>query len=135
MNIVRRRKARTKTTKSIRRIMNDNIPSFYTTLTLASLYVLSGVIQPLIMEIAKQAGLTDNKCQIYIMFAYYLGTASVCLLARNEDRLSWKTTIKTASVASIDIVAQTLNYTGMVYAGPTLFAIIYSSVTVWCALQ
>ena len=88
----------------------NNMPSFYTTLTLATLYVLSGVIQPLIMEIAKQAGLTDNKCQIYM--SYYLGTASVCLLARNEDRLSLKTTIKTASVASIDIIAQTLNYTG-----------------------
>jgi len=112
--------------------MNNTIPSFYTTLILASLYVTSGVIQPLIMEIAKQAGLTDNKCQIY-MFAYYLGTASVCLLARNEDRLSLKTTMKTASVA-IDIIAQTLNYTGMVYAGPTLFAIIYSSVTIWTAL-
>jgi len=111
----------------------NNTPSFYTTLTLATLYVLSGVIQPLVMEIAKQAGLTDNKCQIY-MFAYYLGTASVCLLARNEDRLSLKTTIKTASVASIDIIAQTLNYTGMVYAGPTLFAIIYSSGKSKCSL-
>ena len=85
MNIVRRRIAKTNryrynsTTFNKNQIdigIMNNTPSFYTTLTLASLYVISGVIQPLIMEIAKQAGLTDNKCQIY-MFAYYWNSVSM----------------------------------------------------------
>lgn len=37
-------------------------------------------------------------------------------------------------IATFDIAAQTLNYTGATLAGPTLFAVIYSSVTVWTAL-
>jgi drug/metabolite transporter (DMT)-like permease len=34
----------------------------------------------------------------------------------------------------IDIIAQTMNYSGATMAGPTIFAIVYSSVTIWCAL-
>ena len=60
--------------------------------------------------------------------------ASVAVLARHEDHLSLHTTIKTASVAMIDIIAQTMNYSGAIMAGPTIFAIVYSSVTIWCAL-
>ena len=37
-------------------------------------------------------------------------------------------------IALIDICAQAMNYTGATMAGPTIFAIIYSSVTVWAAL-
>merc|ERR1711907_807385 len=45
-----------------------------------------------------------------------------------------KTTIRVGCVALVDIVAQTINYAGSTMAGPTIFAIVYSSVTVWCAL-
>jgi len=41
---------------------------------------------------------------------------------------------KAAFIATIDIVAQTLNYTGSTFSGPTIFAIVYSSVTVWTAV-
>lgn len=37
-------------------------------------------------------------------------------------------------IAVFDIIAQALNYTGASLAGPTIFAIIYSSVTVWTAV-
>mmetsp|Transcript_18156 Transcript_18156/g.32433 ORF Transcript_18156/g.32433 Transcript_18156/m.32433 type:complete len:361 (+) Transcript_18156:122-1204(+) len=106
---------------------------FHITIFLVSLYVLSGVTQPLLMELAKQAGLADKSCQIYMQF-YYLGTASVVLLARSDEQLSWRTTFKTAGIACVDIMAQTMNYSGATMAGPTIFAIIYSSVTIWCAL-
>jgi hypothetical protein len=42
--------------------------------------------------------------------------------------------LKSASIAFIDIFAQTLNYTGSTLSGPTIFAIIYSSVTIWAAV-
>ncbi|KAL7547155.1 hypothetical protein ACHAWF_010472 [Thalassiosira exigua] len=106
---------------------------FRNTLAVVSLYVLSGVTQPLLMELAKQAGLADKSCQIYMLF-YYFGTASVAILARNDQPLSWERTIKAGLVATIDIVAQTMNYSGATMAGPTIFAIVYSSVTIWCAL-
>mmetsp|Transcript_2190 Transcript_2190/g.3068 ORF Transcript_2190/g.3068 Transcript_2190/m.3068 type:complete len:407 (+) Transcript_2190:810-2030(+) len=47
---------------------------------------------------------------------------------------TWQIWKKAGSVAIVDIVAQTLNYTGSTMAGPTIFAIIYSSVTIWCAV-
>lgn len=34
----------------------------------------------------------------------------------------------------MDIIAQTMNYSGATMAGPSIFAIVYSSVTIWCAL-
>ena len=42
--------------------------------------------------------------------------------------------MKTGLVAMIDVVAQTMNYSGATMAGPTIFAIMYSSVTIWVAL-
>jgi len=129
----------------------------------AAVYILSGVTQPLLMEEAKKNGLTDPSCQLY-MFFYYIGPASAVLKLlfdnkkskSNNDRnsdgndagnddgaasttsstisTSWSTLRNITCVALIDIVAQTMNYTGATMAGPTIFAIVYSSVTVWCAI-
>ena len=85
------------------------------------------------MEVAAIHGLADKRCQLYMLF-YYAGTAGVSLFSGSDESLSWTTTVKTAFVAAIDIVAQTMNYSGATLAGPTIFAIVYSSVTVWCAL-
>ena len=57
----------------------------------ASLYVISGVTQPLLMTICKAAGLADPNCQLYMLF-YYLGPASVglrmCLSAHECDTIT-----------------------------------------------
>jgi hypothetical protein len=37
-------------------------------------------------------------------------------------------------IAMIYIIAQAMNYTGSTLAGPTVFAILYSSVGIWTAL-
>lgn len=103
------------------------------TAALAAFYVLSGVTQPLIMTFAKDAGIANPSCQIY-MVAYYLGPACVTFIVPKEDWPSRSSMLKTACIACFDICAQALNYTGSGLAGPTLFAIIYSSVTVWTAL-
>jgi len=116
----------------------------------AALYVLSGSTQPLLMTLVKQSGLGDPTCQIYMLF-YYLGPALVSLSfcipssvrCSTDDsnnsrpasrRPSRNALIKSAGIASIDIVAQAMNYTGSTFCGPTIFAIIYSSVTIWTAL-
>ena len=105
------------------------------TLSLATLYVLSGVIQPLLVTVASAAGLADPTCQLY-MFFYYLGPAIVLFTVCHGDEgsHSWGTLRKIGSIAMVDVVSQTMNYTGSAMAGPTIFAIIYSSVTVWCAI-
>lgn len=97
-------------------------------------YVLSGVSQPLLVTLAKAAGLADPSCQLY-MLPYYLGPALIlpCSGFRLRD-YSGKAIIKTAAVATMDIASQVMNYTGSSMCGPTIFAIIYSSVTVWAAV-
>ena len=114
----------------------DGEPAAAATLAFAVFYVLSGATQPLLMTLAKESGLADPKCQLYMLF-YYLGPASVlCCLVLNKDT-AWpspRALCNASCIAAFDFVAQALNYTGAGNAGPTLFAIIYSSVTVWTAV-
>lgn len=110
-------------------------PASVMTVTFAGFYVLSGVTQPLLMSIAKEAGLADPTCQLYMLF-YYMGPASVIfpLLSRKQEWPSRRAIGRAACIAGFDLTAQALNYTGSAMAGPTIFAIIYSSVTVWTAV-
>ena len=116
-------------------VFEEKIPSPSLTWFNACLYVFSGCLQPLLMILCRNAGLADSSSQLYMLF-YYLGPAAVLL------RLWWygipwpssKTVAKGAGIAFFDIFAQTLNYTGASLAGPTIFAIVYSSVTVWTAV-
>eukprot|EP00585_Thalassiosira_rotula_P007405 CAMPEP_0196141536 /NCGR_PEP_ID=MMETSP0910-20130528/9942_1 /TAXON_ID=49265 /ORGANISM="Thalassiosira rotula, Strain GSO102" /LENGTH=387 /DNA_ID=CAMNT_0041402701 /DNA_START=254 /DNA_END=1417 /DNA_ORIENTATION=- len=140
-------------------------------ITSATLTVLTGVTQPLLITVAKEYGLTDPRAQLYMLF-YYIGPASISLSIRsrcfshrsggdddgsgndeekstliNSTASSDDTTtlsenewpsgyslLKAAGIAAIDIFAQSMNYTGVSMAGPTIFAIIYSSVTIWTAV-
>lgn len=129
-------------------------------IVIATIYVLSGATQPLLMTLVKSAGLGDPTCQIYMLF-YYIGPTmvvfSLCCPSKNTTGTTRMTTtpqissgnnnsinhdsstsknliLKASSIALIDIIAQSMNYTGSTMAGPTIFAIIYSSVTIWTAL-
>ena len=102
----------------------------------AAVYVLSGVSQPLIMTLCKEAGLANPTAQLYMVF-YYIGPSFLIIPAIYDKSSSWPSLyalMKASGIAAFDIGAQTLNYTGASLAGPTLFAIIYSSVTVWTAV-
>ena len=125
---------------------NDVSVSLLVTIIIVSLYVLSGCTQPLLMTLLRRAGFADPKCQLYMMF-YYFGPATAIFLVPkkqassaddNEGGVSswpsWKTIAKASGIALFDIAAQTMNYTGASLAGPTIFAIVYSSVTIWAAL-
>jgi drug/metabolite transporter (DMT)-like permease len=109
-------------------------PALILTFILAAFYVLSGVTQPLIMTLANEAGIAEPRCQIYMVF-YYFGPATVSFVVpQNGGWPPVRILLRSACVAGFDIVAQTMNYTGATMAGPTIFAIIYSSVTVWTAV-
>lgn len=106
----------------------------------AALYVLSGISQPLLISTMKNAGIADPSAQLY-MFFYYAGPSLFLItfwLPRFSDPSkpppSLRVLTQCAGVALFDITAQILNYTGAGLAGATIFAIVYSSVTIWTAL-
>jgi drug/metabolite transporter (DMT)-like permease len=109
------------------------------TLLGALFYILSGVSQPLLMTLCKQAGLADPTAQVYMVF-YYAGPSLLIIPIIFQTTLGKDTwpgaqiILQAAGIAGFDIVAQALNYTGASLAGPTLFAIVYSSVTMWTAV-
>ena len=126
--------------------MNQTLPT--ATLLAAGLYILSGVSQPLLMTVAGKVGVADPRAQLYMLF-YYAGPASVGLTLRrrrpasatedskHDERYYWPsipTILRAASIAVLDVFAQSLNYTGNNLSGPTIFAVIYSSVTIWAAV-
>jgi drug/metabolite transporter (DMT)-like permease len=153
--------------QTISKIMSTTFTHFsssssrWLSIVIASIYVLSGATQPLLMTLVKSAGLGDPTCQVYMLF-YYIGPTmvvfSLCCPSKNVSGTTRMTTspstssgnnndninnnspasknliLKASSIALIDIIAQSMNYTGSTMAGPTIFAIIYSSVTVWTAL-
>jgi len=105
---------------------------------IACIYIISGATQPLLVTLVKLSGLGDHMCQLY-MLMYYIGPAMVSFTLCKPGAIGvhgiWSfKTIKASGIALIDIAAQTMNYTGATLAGPTIFAIIYSSVTIWTAL-
>jgi drug/metabolite transporter (DMT)-like permease len=104
---------------------------------MAMIYVLSGICQPLLMTVCKHAGLADSTAQLYMLF-YYLGPTLVLfptlLAVQRNGSVSTTVIVKASMVAIFDIIAQTFNYTGASDAGATIFAMIYSSVTIWTAL-
>lgn len=110
-------------------------PTKAVTFLWAAFYVLSGVCQPLLMTMCQAAGLANHTAQLY-MFAYYLGPSLLLATVWNDP--DWpparRVVLQACGIALLDIVAQTLNYTGASWAGPTVFAIVYSSVTVWTAV-
>lgn len=111
------------------------VPSPSATAIVAIVYVVSGVFQPLLMTLIDEAGLADPSAQIYMVF-YYLGpaTLTITLFFGKEKEWSARASLKAGAIAIFDIVAQALNYTGASLAGPTIFAIVYSSVAIWAAL-
>ena len=113
--------------------MTSQPPSKLVTNVFAIFYVLSGVSQPMLMTVCKDIGLADASAQLYMVF-YYLGPALLIFLTLGDTWPSKMTIVKACGIAFFDILAQALNYTGASLAGPTIFAIIYSSVTVWTAV-
>jgi len=105
------------------------------TITNAVGYVLSGCSQPLLTTLIHEAGMADPTTQIYMLF-YYLFPS--CFILEPIYNNTWpknrSTVLKAVGIAIWDIGSTSLNYTGASLAGPTIFAIIYSSVTVWTAV-
>lgn len=112
-------------------------PTSSRTLTNAGLFVLSGCFQPLLVALLKEAGLANPKCQFYMLFYYLMPAIFLAPLLQREGEQKWPhryTIYKACGAAVWDIMSQSLNYAGASMSGPTIFAIIYSSVTIWTAI-
>lgn len=99
-------------------------------------YLASGVSQPLLMTAVRFAGLGDTSCQLYIV-PYYVGMSCVGLLTlcgRERTRWSSLPLHRSAGIALVGLVAQSLNWSGNMLAGSAVFAVVYASVTIWAAL-
>ena len=128
-------------------VMTNIITPESITSLMAIIYILSGICQPLLMTVCKQAGLADSSAQLYMLF-YYLGPTIVLFYtlvqkstccqrlqsSQQDSTVSTTVIIKAGFVAVFDIVAQSFNYTGASNAGATIFAMIYASVTIWTAI-
>jgi drug/metabolite transporter (DMT)-like permease len=103
---------------------------------IAAVYIVSGCLQPILLTVCKDSGLGDPLAQVY-MFFYSLGPALVVipLITTNKQLWpSWSTIFRAMGIAVFDVLATCTNYYGASLAGPTIFAIVYSSVTVWTAV-
>jgi drug/metabolite transporter (DMT)-like permease len=91
------------------------------------------------MTLLKQFGLANPSAQLYMLF-YYAGPALLLISMLRDaalDASKWpsrKIVLQAAGIASFDVLAQGLNYTGATMSGPTIFAIVYASVTIWTAV-
>lgn len=63
-----------------------------------------------------------------------INISSSSLIQEEEHWPSTFLLLKASGIAIFDIFAQSMVYTGNNLAGPTVFAIIYSSVTIWAAI-
>lgn len=89
----------------------------------------------MLMSGMRYSGLADPACQIY-MLPYTLGMASLGCLTFCIPSKRWckYPLYLSCGIAFIGIFSQVLNYTGNNYAGSTIFAVVYASVSIWCAV-
>lgn len=69
------------------------------TIIVATIYVLSGSTQPLLMTLVKSSGLGDPSCQVYMLF-YYIGPAFVTFSLCCQPRPITKINTSTRSARS-----------------------------------
>jgi len=89
------------------------------------------------VTLLKEAGLADRKCQLYMIFYYTMPAMVTLPLLLRDRQSSWpvrSSVVKACGIATWDIGSTSLNYAGASMSGPTIFAIVYSSVTIWTAI-
>jgi drug/metabolite transporter (DMT)-like permease len=102
---------------------------------LACIFCCSGVLQPTIVQFLTLSGAFD-KSTLLIVVPNYIGM-SFAVLTRYDvvhTTLQFVVWLDMLLLAVIDIVSQGLCLIGLVYAGPSIYIIVYSSTTIWAAV-
>ena len=97
------------------------------------LYVASGVLQPILVEILHYNGACDRSTLLFLLPNYIGMSFSIFSNwgARNQGVVRWGPIV---GLCAVDIFSQLCIMFGLVYAGSLLFSILYSSCTVWTAV-
>lgn len=104
-------------------------------LVLACIFCLSGVLQPTIVEFLTLNGAFD-KSTLLIVLPNYIGM-SFAVLTRYDvihTTLQFVVWGDMLALAVVDIFSQGLCLIGLVYAGSSIYIIVYSSTTIWAAV-
>ena len=97
------------------------------------LYVASGTLQPILIEVLTYNGACEKSTFLFILPTYIGMTMSLLsnVDAVKHGKIRW---FKMILLAVIELCSAALCFTGLVCAGSAVFTVIYSSVTVYTAL-
>lgn len=97
------------------------------------LYVASGTLQPILIEVLTYNGACEKSTFLFILPTYIGMTMSLLsnVGALKHGKIRW---FKMILLAVIELCSAALCFTGLVCAGSAVFTVIYSSVTVYTAL-
>ena len=96
-------------------------------------YVLTGVLQPTLIEVLTYNGACEKTTFLFILPTYVGMTFSVLsdLNSLKHGKIRWA---RISTLVLIDLCSGILCFTGLVSAGSAIFTVVYSSVTVYTAL-
>ena len=96
-------------------------------------YVLTGVLQPTLIEVLTYNGACEKTTFLFILPTYVGMTLSVLsdLDSLKHGKIRWT---RISTLVLIDLCSGILCFTGLVSAGSAIFTVVYSSVTVYTAL-
>ena len=97
------------------------------------LYVASGTLQPILIEVLTYNGACEKSTFLFILPTYVGMSMSLLsnMDALKHGKIRW---FKMILLAIIELCSAALCFTGLVCAGSAVFTVIYSSVTVYTAL-
>lgn len=97
------------------------------------LYVATGTLQPILIEVLTYNGACEKSTFLFILPTYVGMSMSLLsnMDAINHGKIRW---FKMILLAIIELCSAALCFTGLVCAGSAVFTVIYSSVTVYTAL-
>jgi len=98
-----------------------------------TLYIVSGITQPLIMDVLKDTGFAKEPSTFIYNLPLYVGMAFAYPFSPKKSTGVIRWSILT-QIILLDVVAIALCYAGNLMAGSIIYTIIYSSVTLWTAI-
>eukprot|EP01038_Epipyxis_sp_PR26KG_P007848 gene7848-10656_t len=105
----------------------------YFVVGLLVLFVLSGVVIPLLIEFISISGACEKSTFLIALPGSMAMSLSILtnLKVRKQGIIRWDMIV---FIAVCDICSQILNLNGLIYAGSAIFTVVYSSVTIYTAV-
>ena len=101
---------------------------------LVVIFIGTGVMQPLLISTLGNLGAYDKSTLLFLL-PNYVGMTLAAITRHNiftTGTIRWK---KMAILSSIDVLSQFLCQYGLAVAGSSLYIVIYSSCTMWIAVE